>query len=160
MQPEVQIRPCGVPGEEFLVDAGVVVEAFQLRSRGDLEQVLITGLVLGQEQQVRGLAVFLRVVLLHGAGRHVGLQPDDGLDPGILCGVVELDHAEHRAVVGDGQGGHVHLFGALDQLLDVAEAVEQRVFGVNVEVGEGHGQTNKMFEMLHFDYSTPVLLKD
>ncbi len=48
----------GMFGEEFLVDAGVVIEAFELRCRGDLEQVLITCLVLGEEQQVGGLAVF------------------------------------------------------------------------------------------------------
>jgi hypothetical protein len=47
-------------------------------------------------------------------------------------------------MIGDGQGWHVHLFGTLDQLLDIAEAVKQGVFGVNVEVGEGHGKTNKL----------------
>ncbi len=146
-------------GEEFFINAGVVVEAFQLRGRGDLEQVLITGLVLSQEQQVRGFAVFLRVVLLHRAGCHVGLQPDDGLDPGVLGGVIKLDHTEHRPVVSDGQGGHVHLFGALDQLLDITEAVEQRVFGVNVEVGEGHGQTDKMSDRLNVIIARMFCLK-
>ncbi len=148
-----------VLGKEFLVDAGVVVKAFQLGSRGDLEQVLVAGLVLGQEQQVGGLAVFLGVVLLHGAGGHVGLHPDDGFDAGFLGGVVELDHAEHGAMVGDGQGGHVHLFGTLDQLLDIAKAVEQGVFGVNVEVGEGHGQTDKMWEGLLLIIARPFCLK-
>ncbi len=83
-------------------------------------------------------------MLLHGAGCHVGFQPDDGLDADLLRSVVKLDHTEHGAVVGDGEGGHVHLFGTLDQLLDITEAVEEGVFGVDVEVGEGHGQTDKM----------------
>ena len=65
-------------------------------------------------------------------------MPMIGLIPASFGGVVELDHAEHRAVVGDGQRGHVHLFDAFDQLLDVREAVEQGVFGVDVEVDEGH----------------------
>ncbi|MGZ6347101.1 MAG: hypothetical protein ACXWNC_05990 [Anaerolineales bacterium] len=47
-------------------------------------------------------------------------------------------------MVGDSQGGHAHFLGTLDQLLDIAEAVEQGVFGVNVEVGEGPGQTGKL----------------
>ena len=33
-----------------------------------------------------------------------------------------------------GNGRHVHLFGALDQLVDIAEAIKQGVFGVNVEM--------------------------
>ena len=128
----------GVFGQEFLVDAGVIIEAFQLGRRSDLEQVLVTGLVLGQQQQVRGAPVLLGVMLLHRAGRQVGFQADDGLDAGLLGSMIELDHAEHGAMVGDGQGGHVHLLGALDQLLDVREAVQQGVFGVDVQVGEGH----------------------
>jgi hypothetical protein len=42
-------------------------------------------------------------------------------------------------VIGQGQGGHAHLFGALDQLLDIAEAVEQGVFRMDVQVNKGHG---------------------
>ncbi len=61
-----------------------------------------------------------------------------GLIPFALGGVVEIDHPEHRAVVGNGHGWHVQFLGALDQLLDIREAIEQRVFGVDVEVGEGH----------------------
>ena len=70
------------------------------------------------------------------ARRQVGLQPDDRLDPRGLGGVVELDHPEHGAVIGERQGGHAHLVGALDQLLDVAEAIKQRVFGVDVQMDE------------------------
>ena len=55
----------GMCGEEFMVDAGIVVKAFHLRGGGDLEQVLVAGLVLSQQQQVGGFAVFLGVVLLH-----------------------------------------------------------------------------------------------
>jgi len=44
----------GVGGQEVMVDARVVVEAFQLGRRGDLEQVLVPGHVLGQQQQVIG----------------------------------------------------------------------------------------------------------
>ncbi len=139
-------QPFGVFGQEILVDARIIIEAFQLGRRGDLEQVLVTGLVLGQQQQVGGAPVLLGVMFLHRAGRQVGFQPDDGLDAGLLGGVVELDHAEHGAVVGDGQGRHVHLLGALDQLLDVREAIQQGVFGVDVQVGEGHGsQVNVKF---------------
>ncbi len=132
-------QPFGVRRQKVVVDAGIIVEALQLRRGGDLEQVLVAGLVLGQQQQVIGGPVQLGVAVLHAARRHVGFQPDDRLDAGFFGRLVEVDHAEHRAVVGDGHRRHIHLFDALDQLLDVREAVEQRVFGMDVKMGEGHG---------------------
>ncbi len=132
-------QPLGVAGQEILVDARIIIEPLQLSRRSDLEQVLITGLIFCQQEQMGGAPVFLGVVVLHAAGGHVGLQADDGLDAGIFAGVVKLDHAEHGAVVGDRQGGHVHFFGALDQLLDIAEAIQEGIFGMYVQVGKGHG---------------------
>jgi hypothetical protein len=35
-------------------------------------------------------------------------------------------------MVGYGDCGHVHLPGALDQLVDIAKTIKQGVFGVNV----------------------------
>ena len=45
-------QPLGMPGQESMVDAGIIVEALQLGSAGDLQQVVVAGLVLGQQQQV------------------------------------------------------------------------------------------------------------
>ena len=131
-------QPLGMPGQEGMVDAGIIVEALQLGGAGDLQQVVVAGLVLGQQQQVGGLLVFLRIALAHAARRHVGLQPDDRLDPRGLGGVEELDHPEHGAVIGEGDGGHAHLGGALGQLLEVAEAIKQRVFGMDMQVDKRH----------------------
>ena len=61
-----------------------------------------------------------------------------GLTPGLVGGLVEVDHAEHRAVIRDRHRRHVHLLDALHQLLDVAESIQQRVLGVYVEMGECH----------------------
>ena len=91
-----------------MVNAGEVVETLQLGDAGKLEQVLIAGLVLCQQQQVGGFLVFLWVVFFDRAGCHVGFKPDDRLDPRLLGGVVELDHTKHGAVIGDGNGRHTH----------------------------------------------------
>ena len=72
------------------------------------------------------------------AVRDVHLAADDRLHALLLHGVVELDRAEHVAVVGDGAGRHAQLGDALGQLLGPAGAVEEGVFGVEVEVNEGH----------------------
>ena len=131
-------QPVRVRGQEVMVNARMVVHALQLRGGGDLEQVAVARLVFRKQEQVRGFLVELRVAVFHAARRHVGFQPDDGFDPVGFGGVEEFDHPKHRAVVGDGDRGHAHLFDALRQLLDVREAVEQGVVGVDVEVGEGH----------------------
>ncbi len=125
--------------QHIVVDAWVVVEAFQLGGAGKLQQVAVAGLILCQQQQVARLLVFLRVVFPDGAGCQVGFQPDDGVDTCLDGGVVELDHPEHGAVVGDGEAGHAHVAGALNQLVDIAEPIKQRVFGVDVKMYKRHG---------------------
>ncbi len=121
-----------------MVDARVVVETIQLGCGGDLQQVLVTRLVFGEEQKVIGGTVKLGIAVRHAARRHIGFYTDDWLDPGILRGFVEIDHSKHRAVVGDRHGGHIQLLHTLDQLLNVREAIEHGVFRVNVEMGKRH----------------------
>ena len=75
---------------------------------------------------------------MHRARRQVGFHADDWFDSLRLRRFVKVNHPEHRAVVGDRHGGHIQFLHALDQLLDIREAVEQGVFRVNVEVGETH----------------------
>ncbi len=124
--------------QEFVVNARVVVEALQLGRAGNFEQVLVAGLVFGQEQEMIGFFVLFGVAVAHGTRRHVCFHPDDGFDFRFDGCVVELDDPEHGSVVGEGHGGHSHLFGALHQFVNFAEAVQQGVFGMVVEVDEGH----------------------
>jgi hypothetical protein len=125
-----------VSGEELVIDARIIIEPLQLGGAGDLQKIAVANLVLGQQQQVKRVFVELGVAVGHAARGHVGLEPDDGLHPRVSGGTEELHHAEHRAVVRDGHGAHVQLFDPVDQLLDVAEAVQQGIFGVHVKVGE------------------------
>jgi hypothetical protein len=83
-------QACGMRGKEIVVDAGLVVEALQLRGRGDLEQVAVAGVVLGQEQQVKGIAVDARIPFGHAARGEVGLHTDTGR-AGSRGGVEELN---------------------------------------------------------------------
>src|SRR4030095_1949186 len=61
---------------------------------------------------------------------------EDGLDPVLLAGEVEVDGAEQLAVVGHGQGGHTHAGGLGEQVVDPGGSIEHRVLGVHVEVRE------------------------
>ena len=130
-------KPLAVAAEQLPVGAWLVVVAFEIGSRRELDQVLVAGLVARQQREVRvalldaGAAVAVR--------GDVELEPDDGLDPLVLGGAVELDRAAERAVIGERHRRHAQLLGPLDQLADPAGAVEQRVLAVHVEMDEGGG---------------------
>ncbi len=67
----------------------------------------------------------------------VDLTAHHGLDVVLGARLVELDRAVHHAVVGEAEGGLVELRGARRQRVDLAGSVEQRVLGVNVQMGAG-----------------------
>ncbi len=113
-----------VGGQEVEVDARPIVVAGELGAAGQLQQVQVAGLVLGQQQQVGALAIELRVTVGHAPGGDVALDADDGLDAGVLARFVERDDAEHRPVVGQGQCRLVERLGPRRQVLQTAEAVE------------------------------------
>ena len=66
----------------------------------------------------------------------VDLAADDRLDAMACTRVVELDRPVHHAVVGEPEGRLVELCGESGELLDLAGAIQQRVLGVDVQVGE------------------------
>ena len=71
------------------------------------------------------------------ARRHVGLGTDDRRDPLLPALLVEVQHAVHVAVVGDGKSRLTVSDGGRDHVADTRGAVEHRVLGVGVEVCEG-----------------------
>ncbi len=122
--------------QHFLIDTRAIVEAFQLRDAGELQQVLITRLILRQQQQVIRAFVFLRIAIGARAAREVALHADDGLDARLLGRVEEIDHAVHHAVIGDRHGGLAQFFGALDDRADFAQAVQHRIFTMHVKMNK------------------------
>ena len=102
---------------------------------GELGEVRVAGLVLGQQRQVVALdapRAALGVIV-----DDVQLAADQRLDAVLLGGLVELDRAVHHAVVGEPERGLVERGGTGRERVDLAGTVEQRVLGVDVEVGAG-----------------------
>ena len=132
----------GVRGQHFLVDARPVVEAFRVADRDELDQVVIAGLVRGQQGHVVVRLFDARSCLVVAAPRgHVDLAAQDGLDALVDGGVVEGHRPEHVAVIGDGERAHAELADLVHELVDVARAVEQAVFGMEMKMDEfGIGQ--------------------
>lgn len=82
------------------------------------------------------VAVDLIYLIEAGAGGHIDLAADDGLDARLLGRFVELDAAVHDAVVGDGDGVLTALLDTVHKLVDAAGTVQKAVFGMDVKMDE------------------------
>ncbi len=116
--------------QQLPVDTGLVVKALGEARRAKLDEVLVAGHVFAQQHQMPGLIVQLVDLIKAAAGGNVQLTADDGLDPGLFGGLVEIHAAVHHAVVGDGNGGLSQLLHPLHQRAQTAGAVQQAVFGM------------------------------
>ena len=125
-------EPLRVRREEVPVDARLVVVALEEAGRGELDQVRVALVRLGQQRQVR-VALPLRQPVVG----HVDLAAEERLDPLLPRLAVELDRAGEGAVVGERHRGHLQLGRPSGQLGDPARPVEDRVLRVDVEVDEG-----------------------
>jgi hypothetical protein len=140
--PEKADEPRAVRGQHFLVDTRPVIEALGVANRRKLREVVIP-LVGGSDhpEMVVGIRDAPATLLETRPKRHVALEPDDGLDPGLLARRRPPHGPEHRPMVGDGHGRHPHGLRMLGQFVEMASPVEKRELGVEVEVdelGSGH----------------------
>ena len=126
-----------VARKQFPVDARLVVVALEIRSRGQLEQVLVALRRLRQQCQVvvelvAAVAIATAVIDLAAAhralearvGRHVRLGADDRVDAVGVTGLIEVKDAVHVAVVGDPERRLAILCSRRDQVPDPRRAVE------------------------------------
>ncbi len=103
----------------------------------DADEVPVAGLAGGEEDQVvHGLVAAGAALGVTGAARHVDLAAEDGLDALLLARLVELDGAEHVAVVGERHRSHAERLRPGDEVLDLERTVEQRVLRMDVEMDE------------------------
>ena len=118
--------------QDLPVHTGLVVVALHVGPAGQLDQVLVAGVGLGQEGQVvvelaASVDLAAGVVDLAPAGRalragvvgHVGLGADDGLDALLAALLVELEHPVHVAVIGDAEGRHAVGHGLRHELVEL-----------------------------------------
>ncbi|HEX6208056.1 MAG TPA: hypothetical protein VF058_06810, partial [Actinomycetota bacterium] len=108
-------QPLGVAGEQLLVDPRTVVEALEVGVGDEPQEVPVAGLVPGQDREVPVLLLVLAGVAVEPrARRHVGLDAEDRLDPSRPGLTVEVERAEHHAVVGEADRRHPHLGGPVE----------------------------------------------
>ncbi len=119
------------------------LQAVEEARRGELHEVAIAGVVGRQQRQVVALgpARAARGVVVD----EVDLTAEDRLDAVLVARLIELDGPVHDAVVGQPERRLLELGGALRQRVDLARTVEQRVLGVDVEMGAaGRAQRRSM----------------
>jgi hypothetical protein len=126
--------------EQLPVDARLVVVALEVAGRGELDQVAVAGVVLGQQREV-GVALPLGPPVLGD----VELATQDRLDALLASLLVELDRAGERPVIGERDRRHLELGGPLRERRDPTRPVEDRVLRVDVqmdEAGLAHGKSS------------------
>ena len=108
--------------------------------RAELDEVAVAGRRGGQQRQVEAVEPVAAVRGRAAAGvvvDDVDLAAEDRLDAVLAAGREQLDGAVHHPVVGESEGRLTERRGPRREVVDLARPVEQRVLGVDVEVGAG-----------------------
>ena len=119
------------------VNTRFIMEAFQVADGAQFAEVPIAGLILAQKKQV---AIGSGLILGRSIGAmsrgEVQLSADNRFNAASFGRQIEIDYAEHGAMVGDGARAHAILFASLDKFRDLDRAVENAVFRMNMEMTE------------------------
>ena len=124
------------------VHARLVVKSLQPAFADQLEQVFVAGQVLSQENEVmthpRQIGCGIGMIAVD-----VNLAPDDGLDPHIFAGHIEIGGPIQIAMVRNGRRGHAEILGPSGQVVDAYSPVKQAVFRVAMKMDKvGHGEVS------------------
>ncbi len=124
--------------ENFFVNARLVVIALQMRGRGEFNEILVANFVLRQQDEmvVNVLAASGRFLFQSRPRRDVNLAPDDRLDAFLARFLPKIHDPMHRPVIGDGERGQFQVARLLDEFVQPARAIEQRILGVQMQMDE------------------------
>lgn len=85
-----------------------------------------------------GLAVAFPLLDSAVSGSDIGFHPEDGTDACFPCFLLKFPRPVQVAMIGDCERGLFELLGAQNQVIYSVRTVKKRVFGVAMEVDEGH----------------------
>jgi len=129
-------EPLFVLRQDFLVDARLVVIALQMRRRGKFDKIPVTDLIFRQqhEMMVNVPAAARRLLVEAAAGSDIDLTANNRFDAFVSGGLVKINRAAEHAVIGDRERRESQLVRFVDQPVEAAGAIEQRILGVQMEV--------------------------
>ena len=122
-QPFVQLR------ENLFIDPRTMVKSLGIANGAQFQQVMIAGVIFGQQDQMRHIALDAAAFLLLGAaaGRDIRLDAQNRLDPRGPGLRVKVHHTEHVPVVGHRDRIHPQFLAATDQLFRRDRPIQKRV---------------------------------
>ncbi len=160
-------EPLVVARQQLPVHPRLVVVALEERRRGELEQVGVAEVVLGEEGEVvvelAAFGVTAGVVdatsshgpLVSRLERHVRLGADDRRDTARSARLVEVEDAVEVPVVGDAERWLAVGDGGRHQLVDPRRAIEHRELGVGVQVDEARRHLHPSRRLADYTDVTP-----
>ena len=127
----------GVRCQKLLIDPRPVVKPVEMRGGNEFNQIAISGFVLRQQSEmIRRVAHRIRPIFVRSR-RDVRFAANDRFDPGFGRLLIKLNRAEKIAVICHRDRGHLEFHRSFHQLLHPDRAIEERVFGMEVEMNEG-----------------------
>jgi hypothetical protein len=142
-------EPFAVLAEELVVDAGLVVEAFEETSGDEFDQIAVAFQGFAEKDEMIGAtSAGFKVVAVLGDGPcllpplqaatlgDVDFTADDGLDVALGGFIEEISSGKQVAMVGDGHGGHFLPGRFVEKFGSFARAVKKTVISVNVQVNK------------------------
>ena len=122
----------------FLVNAWLVVKAFEMRGSDELDKIAISIRISCKKRQMEGgFPSGSGVAIAQRAGRHVGLAADDRPNSSLFRRLVKLDRTVEIAVIGNGHRRHAKFNGFSDKVFCPNRSVQQGVFRVAMQMNEG-----------------------
>ncbi|MBA7658544.1 hypothetical protein ES703_66500 [subsurface metagenome] len=95
----------------------------------------MAGIIFGQKyQMICGIADVAFLFVESAPGGDVCLDTNNRLDVCGGCTYVELDRAEHIAVVGNSHGVHLQLFAVFEQSVKDYSPIEKRILTVQMKM--------------------------
>ncbi len=114
-----------------------------MRNGAQLLKIPEAGGIFGEQNKVMvrpplppGLRLLARLLSPVPFCHDIRFHTDDRLHPGFLRLLVELNGAEHHAVVGQRDRRHIVLHRGMDQILNAARGVKQTVVRMIVKMDE------------------------
>ena len=126
----------GVPGKEFQIDSGTVIEALLITQRDQADQIPVTDFILTEQNQMVA-AVGAPASSVTSFPGYVGLAADDGFDSGSNRRVVELNGSEQIPMIGESQSRHLQFGCSADDVFDAVGSIEKAVMAVKMKMDKG-----------------------
>ena len=120
--------------KQLVIDARLVVDAFEIGSRRELHEIFVALIVHRKDRQVVASLILRRITIVPRARRNVRLHAKDWLDVSFFCRLIKINHPTHRAMVSDRTRLHTKLFRLVDELLDLCQSIQQTVVRVIVQM--------------------------